>query len=420
LSVIGLVVEYNPFHNGHLYHFNTTLDITQAEYSVCVISGNFVQRGEPAIVNKWSRAHMALNAGIDLIIELPVIFCVQSAEIFAYGAVSLLDKLGIVDAICFGSEIGDINVLKKLAAIISKEPEEYKNYIRAEINKGSSFAVSRSKALVNYFNMNNINTGVDINNLELLMQSSNNILALEYIKWLIRLKSTITPITIKRIHSNYNDETLENPIASATAIRKAIAGGDLINSISQHVPNYVLDIMVKDFMDGKGPVFIEDFFQPILCLMRRMSEHELSDIMDVNEGLENRIKKAAIKSSNLNELIDNIKSKRYAETRIRRILIHALLGLKKNDLTLFKNTGGPQYVRVLGFSEKGKNLLSKMKSTCPIPVITNTSDYKKYDNKYISRMIEFDIASTDIYTTSYKNSSMRIGGYDFYNKPEMI
>ena len=135
MPVLGLVVEYNPFHNGHLYHFNTSYDITQAEYSVCVMSGNFVQRGEPAIVDKWSRAKMALNAGIDLCIELPVIYCIQSAEIFSYGAISILNNLGIVDAICFGSEVGDIELLKSIAEIVSNEPLIYKKTLKEKIKE---------------------------------------------------------------------------------------------------------------------------------------------------------------------------------------------------------------------------------------------------------------------------------------------
>jgi len=151
-----------------------------------------------------------------------------------------------------------------------------------------------------------------------------------------------------------------------------------------------------------------------------MNEHELSNIMDVNEGLENKIKKAAVMSGTMDELIQNIKSKRYTETRIRRILIHSLLGITRNNLLSFSNVGGPQYIRVLGFSEKGKQLLFKLKKTCPLPIITNTSDYRKYDNQHLKRMIELDIRATDIYVTSHEKSTLRKGGYDFYKRPEKI
>lgn len=418
LSILGLIVEYNPFHNGHLYHFNTSLDITQAEYSICVISGNFVQRGEPAIVDKWARTSMALHAGIDLVIELPVIYCVQSAEFFAYGAVSLLNSLGIIDTICFGSETGDIDKLKKIGSIISSEPSSYKKHIRQEIKAGNSFASSRAKAVYNYLKENHA-SDVDLDDILTLLQSSNNILALEYLKWLIRLNSNISPVTIERLHSKYNDESMDTTLASATAIRKAIKS-QKYDTLYGHIPYYSFDILRKQFEYGKGPVFLEDFCQTILCSLRRMELEEISKIMDVNEGLENRIKKAAISRGTLEQLIEGIKSKRYTETRIKRILIHCLLGMYKNDLMLFGREGGPQYVRVLGFSDKGRKLLSMLKNSCTLPVITNVSDYRKYDNPYLNRMIEFDIRSTDIYVTSYSNADLRAGGYDFYRKPETI
>jgi predicted nucleotidyltransferase len=413
LSVLGLIVEYNPLHNGHLYHFNTSLDITQAEYSICVTSGNFVQRGEPAVVDKWSRTLMALHAGIDLVIEIPVIFCVQSAESFSYGAISILNSLGVVDTLCFGSEIGEIDFLKKIAYIISNEPEEYREHIRQGIDSGLSFAVSRSKAVIKY--LKGDLDSEQLSEIEHMLQSSNNILGLEYIKWLIRLNSQITPVTIKRMYSNYNDLSIDTPFASATAIRSNIR--ENIDSITNIVPYYTLDILKKQFSLGKGPVYLEDYSQALLCMLRKMSLEEISKVMDVNEGLEHRIKKASLISGDITKLISNIKSKRYAETRIRRILVHLLLGMQKNDFSLAKHAGGPQYIRVLGFSEKGKKLLSTIKQRCSLPIITNVGDYKKYNNPILKEMIELDIRATDIYAACYQNSCFRTGGYDFYNKP---
>jgi len=418
LSVLGLVSEYNPFHNGHLYHFNTSLDITQAEYSICVISGNFVQRGEPAVVDKWSRTRMALHAGIDLVIELPVVYCVQSAEYFAYGAVSLLNKLGLVDNICFGSETGDIDLLKKIGFIISSEPQSYREYIKQEVKKGTSFVSSRAKAILKYLGENDT-LQINTEDLNVLLQSSNNILALEYIKWLFRLNSSITPVTIKRQHSSYNDLSLDSEIASATALRSAIKAKDLEN-LKRHVPQYTFDILTSEFNSGRGPVFLEDFRQSILCSLRCMDVNNIAEISDVNEGLENRIKKSALASGGVEYLISSIKSKRYTETRIKRILIHSLLNMYKKDLAAFKAPGGPQYIRVLGFSEKGKWLLSKIKKQCPLPILTNGSDYRKYSNPNLRRMIELDFLATDIYVTSYKKEEFRIGGYDFYKKPEFL
>jgi Predicted nucleotidyltransferase len=418
MSVLGLIVEYNPFHNGHLYHFNTSLDITQAEYSICTISGNFVQRGEPAIVNKWARTRMALQAGIDLVIELPAVYCVQSAELFAYGAVTLLDRLNIVDTLSFGSECADIELLKNVVSVLNDEPEEFKQYIRENLDEGRSFATSRAKSLIKYMK-GKLNQDIDDEEFERILLSSNNILGIEYIKWLQRLGSSIVPVTLKRIHSKYNDISLKTPTVSATAIRKAVHGS-MYERLLDFIPGYAVDIMTDEFRLGKGPVFPESFSQTILCMLRNMSIDEISQIMDVNEGLEYKIKKAARMSCSLDEMITNIKSKRYTETRIKRILIHSLLSMKKHSLEQYNNAGGPQYVRVLGFSEKGKCLLSKIKETCSLPIITNTADFRKFNNPVLRSMIEQDILSTDIYVTAYDKDSLRYGGYDFYMKPVML
>lgn len=417
MSVLGLIVEYNPLHNGHLYHFNTSLAITQAEYSICVISGNFVQRGEPALLDKWARASMALNAGIDLVIELPAAYSIQSAEFFAYGAVSILNSLGIVDTISFGSECGDIALLKKIGFIISSEPEEYKDYIKYEVGCGNSFAAARAKAILKYIGQD-MKGGFDCN-VESVLQSSNNILGLEYIKWINRLKSSIQPVTVKRMHSQYNDLSVDLPFASAMAVREAFKDGRA-EDMENQVPSYTKDIMEENFSSGKGPVYLEDFSQVLLCMLRQMDVQVIHKIMDVSEGLEYKIKKAAAISSDINELICNIKSKRYAETRIRRILTHILLNICKKDMYQFSSHGGPQYIRVLGFNQKGRKLLSLINKSCNLPVITNTSDYRKYNNPLLHRMMELDILATDIYVTAYKSPGLRKGGLDFYNKPVVI
>lgn len=414
MTVLGVVAEYNPFHNGHLYHFNTSLDLTQAEYSVCALSGSFMQRGEPAIVDKWSRTLMALNAGFDLVIEIPVIYCAQSAEFFALGSISLLNKMGIVDTLCFGSESGNMEMLNLIGDIIEREPEEYKYYLKSELKKGVSFASARAGAISKYVSMH-FDNKIDMDGIEDFLKSSNNILGMEYIKWLKRLNSPIKPVTLCRMHTQYNDKTLDKPMASATALRHAVQSGNF-ESLRVHMPEFALKIMTEQFEKGCGPVFIQDFGQAILCTVRRMKAEEIAEIADVSEGLENKIKAAALSCSSIDELISQIKSKRYAESRIKRILVNILLGIQKKVLLLFRESG-PQYIRVLGFSDKGKKLLSIMKDTCPLPVISNTADYRKYDMPLLKRMIEMDILSTDIYVTAYKKSSHMAGALDFYKKP---
>lgn len=417
LSVLGLIAEYNPFHNGHLYHFNTSMDITQAEYSVCVMSGDFIQRGEPAIADKWARVRMALDAGIDLCIELPVVYCCSSAELFAYGAVSILNSLNAVDYICFGSESGKLDIIDICGDILSNEPQEFKEYLRQYLSEGKSFASSRAKSLVRYMK-NHTAYDIDDESLENLLLSPNNILGIEYVKWLKRLDSKIKPVTIKRMHSGYNDQSLKTPMPSASGIRKHIKDYGS-SGLEQFMPEYCIKIMDDEFKCGRGPVFMDSFTQAILCILRSYSADRLSDIFDVNEGLEYRIKKAS-RGGSIDNIVSNIKTRRYTETRINRILIHSLLGMRKDDIMQFKFPCGPQYIRVLGFSEKGKKILSNIKKCCALPIITNAADYRKYDNAQLKRMMQLDITSADIYCTAFKDKIMREGGAEYYKKPEMV
>lgn len=418
MSVIGLIVEYNPLHNGHLYHFNTSKRISQAQYSICVMSGNFVQRGEPAIVDKWSRAAMALEMGVDLVLELPTVYAVQSAEIFAYGSVSILNSLGIVDKICFGSEAGEIDLLKIISQIISEEPEHYKKILKENLSYGKPFASARTDAIIDYLKQSAVND-CQAENIRSVLKSSNNILSLEYLKWLNRLESSIEPLTIKRIHSNYNDLELGMHISSATAIRRAILNG-MKSDLKGQVPDYCLDILNREEHLGKSPIFADDFSQPIICRLRQMTISEIREILDVNEGLEYKIKKASLSSSSIDELVEKVVSKRYTSSRIRRILCHSLLNLKGKDLYSFNSSGGPKYARVLGFSQNGKRLISMAKKTSRIPFITNVSDYRKQEDEILKRMLEIDILSTDLYVTAYKNVKLRYGGWDFYQSPIRI
>lgn len=416
MSVLGLIAEYNPFHNGHLYHFNTSMDITQAEYSVCVMSGDFVQRGEPAIVDKWARAHMALDAGVDLVIELPVVYCCSSAEIFAYGAINILNSLGVVDYLSFGTESGSLDIIKKIGDILSSEPEKFKEYLKQHLAEGKSFASSRAKSLIKYMKQD-CSIDMDYEPIEKMLLSPNNILGIEYVKWLNRLGSKIKPVTIKRIGPGYNDESMDSPVPCASAIRKHIKDNSL-KGIDKFMPEYCAKILDDEFKIGRGPVYIEDFTQAILCILRNSSIEDLSGIMDVNEGLEYRIKKASSMES-IQKIVNAIKSKRYTESRINRILVYSLLGIGRNDIVQYRFPGGPQYIRVLGFSQKGKQILSSIKKNCSLPIITNVPKYKKYNNVQLKRMMDLDIISADIYCTAYSNPDLRKGGMDFYKMPFM-
>ena len=262
--VLGLITEYNPFHNGHLYHLEKSKELCSADYVVCVMSGNFIQRGEPAIVNKWARAEMAVLAGADLVLELPVVYAMASAEFFAYAAIKTLDSIGITDCICFGSESGEIETLDKIAEILCKEPPLFRTLLKEHLAEGKSFPVSRQSALIKYMACSGqIETAGDIG---FILEQSNNILGIEYLKALKKLGSKIKPYTIKRIDNEYGAQNLTGRISSATSIRKqfesnscAWNGTDFDSDVAQTMPSSSLNILKKEFGSGRGPVFPESF-----------------------------------------------------------------------------------------------------------------------------------------------------------------
>ena len=224
-KVLGIVAEYNPFHNGHLYHLEQSKKLTSSNYTVAVISGNFTQRGSTSLIDKWSRAEMALQSGVDLVIELPLLYAISSAENFADGAIKILDSMKIVDYVSFGSETSNVDVLSQIADILYNEPKEYKSILSNELQKGLSFPKARENALLMYFN--------DISKYANILSSPNNILGIEYIKSLKKHKSNIQPISIARFESGYNDITYSENIASATAIRNIVKnnGFDILKKL---------------------------------------------------------------------------------------------------------------------------------------------------------------------------------------------
>lgn len=420
MKVAGFITEYNPFHYGHKYHLEESLKLTGANYSICVMSGNFVQRGEPAITNKWSRTEMALNAGIDLILELPVTYALRSAEYFAYGAVQLLNKTGVVDQLVFGSEIGEINPLLTVGKILAEEPAELSNLIQTELKKGLSFPEARAKAVVNYIAQTNINlTPTEIQE---IIGNPNNILGLEYIKALSRSESFIQPLTIQRQGADYHQQDIETEIVSATAIRNRILSENMNHNLTTKIPAYTDSIIKKELKQSRAPISLQDFSLAVLSILRRTSKAELAKLEDVTAGLENRIKDAALKTGSLIELINLIKTKRFTQTRIQRILLQMLLNLKQKDLHKFDNAGGPQYLRVLGFNQQGRKLLSVISDKGSLPLINRIANH--YQSSYPPQslkeeMLAAEIRATDLYSLAYNNEEYRCGGQD-YRKPVIL
>lgn len=407
MSVLGIVAEYNPFHNGHKYHLDESKKLTGSQYSVCVMSGNFIQRGEPAIVDKFARARMALEAGIDLVIELPTVYALNTAELFSYGGIKILDSLGIVDNICFGSENGTIEELKTIADVLVDEPLEYKNILKKYLSLGLPFPSAREKAIEEYLGEGHYKT---------LIGTSNNILGIEYLKALKKCNSNINPHLIKRKANDYNSKEITGDISSATSIRDNIFKTGNIESIKEQVPLSTYKILKENFDMQCGPISKEDFSKTIISIIRKLSVNELTNVFDVSEGLENKIKKSANNTSDIDNLISLIKSKRYTQTRIQRILFHILLGITKDFYKEAEIAGGPQYIRVLGFNENGRQLLNTAKKKSTLPIITKVAHFKNSDNSALSKMLEYDIIATNLYNLAYNNPEYTKGDIDYTNK----
>lgn len=370
--ITGIITEYNPFHKGHEYHLKNAKCDTNTNCIVCVMSGNFMQRGIPSIIDKWKRAEMAIKNGVDLVLELPLVYSISSAEHFAFGSVSLLNSLGIIDYLYFGSEEGTISTLKEIAETLVYEPLKYRNLLKDNLKSGLPFHLSRANALSCYLKNNKT---LDI------LSNSNNILGIEYIKALISLNSSIIPKTLKREGSSYNDVNLSSSFSSATSIRKHLKENSL-SEISDTLTKASYDIL-QDLRTSNYPfVFEEDMFKFIKYKLFT-NDKSLLNLPDVSEGLENKILQEIIHANSINELILNSKSKRYTYTRISRILAQCFLNLEDFNLLDLCKTNTP-YIRILAFNSIGRNILKEMKSKSNNTIITkvprnNLCDHMKID-----------------------------------------
>ena len=394
-KVLGIICEYNPFHNGHLYHLEQSKKATGSNYVVAIMSGNFTQRGSTAIIDKWSRTEAALRCGVDLVIELPVLYATSSAENFAEGSIRILDSLKVVDYLSFGSETSDIDILDGIATVLYKEPKSYKNMLANELKKGLSFPKARENALLLYLNNKKYAN---------ILSSPNNILGIEYIKALKKYKSNIRPISISRFEAGYNDINYSGNIASATAIRNIIKNGSF-DITKRLLPPPSFEILIDNIKQGHIIPDLSVFERQIIYNLRKMSIDEIAELPDVSEGLEFSIKKAANSCNTIQEFLNIIKSKRYTSTRLQRILLYSLLGITKKDIALSKKVN--PYVRVLGLNNRGKFIISEIaKANSKLEIITSVKRFAdKSNNKNLKLMLDKDIFATNVYTIGYDFNS---------------
>lgn len=390
-KILAIIAEYNPFHNGHLYQLQKSKKDINPDFSICIMSGNFCERGDTSIMDKWSKAEIALKCGFDMVIELPVIYSISSAENFAEGAIKILDTFENV-TLSFGSECGNLETLNIIANVLCDEPKEYQTILSHELSKGLSYPKARENALLLYLN--------DIKKYANVLSSPNNILGIEYLKAIKKLNSKVKPYTIKRIDAGYNSLKIKDRLASATAIRNLLKEN---KNVKKLVPTPSFNIILDNINNGKIIEDISVFEKEIIYTLRKMSLKDISNLQDVTEGLENVVKQSANNCNNLEDLINSIKSKRYTRSRIQRILLYSILNITKKDVR--DSYKVKPYVRVLGVSNRGKLLLSQLNNP-KYPVITSVKKFMDSSNsKVLINMLEKDILASNIYTLAYKNDS---------------
>ncbi len=350
------------------------------------MSGNFVQRGEPSIIDKWERAKISLLNGIDLVLELPTIYAVSSAEFFAFGAVSLLDSLNVVNNLSFGSEDGNLEILYRLAEVLTNETDNFKVILKSYMNLGLPYHIARNKALCELLD----------DNVDDLLKESNNILGIEYCKSIIYLNSSIKPVTIKRNGDNYNEQNIKSKFPSATAIRKRLMENTDLDGLKEFMPETAYTTLLKMANNNYDFAFKEKTFQ-YLKYKSLSSKNNIQNIPDASEGLNNKIYSSIISSDNLNELIHKIKSKRYSYTRISRILCQYFIGFEDYNTDVLRRRPCP-YGRILGFNDKGREMLKLIKNNSSIPI------YSKLPKKgLLDDCLKLDIQATNAYSMINKS-----------------
>ncbi|TDT68019.1 putative nucleotidyltransferase [Hypnocyclicus thermotrophus] len=368
MKATGIIVEYNPFHNGHKYHLEKAKKKNRKNIIIAVMSGNFLQRGEPAVLNKWVRTEMALLNGVDIVVELPVFYSIKSAEGFAEGAVRILDALN-VETIIFGSEAGEINELKEIANLHFNE--NFQNLIKNRLKTGVSYPNAFNEALNEYGILKEL--------------KPNNILGVEYIKAGEKIKSKINFQTIKREKVDFYGEEIREKITSATNIRKLIINNE-IEKIKETVPGNCYNLIKKNL---DKIVTLDDFY-PYIRYEIINNYKKLKKLKDIEQGLENRIYNVALQSENIIEFLENIKTKRYTTSRIKRILISILIGMYEDEYQL-------DYIKILGFTGNGRKYLNYIKNNCKLDFITNIKNLKENFTKERRERMSFEFKTDNIY-----------------------
>ena len=388
MKITGLITEYNPFHNGHVHHIEEAKRLTSADYVIVVMSGDFVQRGTPAVIDRASRVKMALSGGADLVLGLPALFSTASAEVFARAGIALLTQLGAVGNVVFGSELGDTEPLFKIAEVLNKEPDSFGSELRSLVRTGISYPKARAMALETYF-------GGSIDHLGEILASPNNILGIEYLRSILTLRSSLKPVTLKRWHTDHHSEKVYEDVASATAIRKMLKGPDGLKAVSSFVPDHVFEIFRTSF--GVSMPIEEDDLSSILQYCLVTNKDTLDTYLDFTSQMKDRVNRLLPKCMTFSEWASALKTKDLTLTRTRRALLHVILGIRNDDLKEYASEDYCMYARILGFRKTAGPLLTELKKHTALPFISKMADAKNLLTEKAFRLLSGDVYASDLY-----------------------
>ena len=390
MKVAAIIAEYNPLHNGHEFQIKRARQLTGADFIIVVMSGDFTQRGVPAIIDKYQRTRMALNAGADLVIEMPLYYSCSSAEYFASGAINLLKGLGIVDYLVFGSECGDIKILTDIADVLINHKQEISGVIHGLVKEGISYPIARVRAVEEA--IPNSYEHVEA------MNFPNNILGFEYIRALKQFESSIIPVTNLRIGAGYHDRMMDNPICSSLAIRSSLEETNELEHIRSQIPFHVYKILEEQY-DKAFPVLNKDISSILKYKLLLDEGKGYEEYLDISPDFSAKIIKNLNKYESYSQFCDLLKSKDITYVRVARNLLHILLNIKKESMKKYKEEGYIFYARMLGFKKSSNELLSALKSEATIPIISKLADARHRLNPVGMEMLETDIQAAHIYDT---------------------
>lgn len=411
MSTVGIVCEYNPFHKGHLYQIEQAKKLTGADHVVCFMSGNFLQRGIPALADKFTRAEAAVRCGVDVIFEIPFVYSTASARDYATAAVTMMDMSGAIDYISFGAETDDLSLLSQIAGIVENEPPQVSDSIRRSMASGMTYGAARAAAIVEYLqgkdiarkDSSNDSSSSPKSNISSVMSSPNNILAIEYLAALKRIGSKIKPVIIKRLISDYNSSEAVHDICSASAIRSLLGNSD-IKTIERHVPEECYRILNTNYRKT-FPVF-EDHMSSLLAAARLLyGRYDISsslsssgEIVDLDQDLYNRMSKIDSDMS-FSDTAKSLKSRNYTLTHIQRALLHYVMQLTKTDYDGYKSDGWIYYLRLIGLNARAGGIVKQIKKNSDIPVITRAPEAASKLSTAGKSMFGYDVKSTAIYNS---------------------